>query len=79
MFSTCPEIEDTFCPDCVSGSPGCVLEDNEKGMVDDNVYRGVRKKVIVLSCTSLAWSAWAVCSRAEIFLATWHLLFCTTP
>ena len=33
MFDTCPSVEDAFCPDCVSGSPGCVIEDDEKGNI----------------------------------------------
>ena len=23
MFETCPSVDDTFCPECVSGSPRC--------------------------------------------------------
>ena len=26
MFDTCPTVDDTFCPDCLSGSPGCQTE-----------------------------------------------------
>lgn len=29
MFYSCPTLDDTFCPDCVSGSPGCPIEDYE--------------------------------------------------
>ena len=29
MFETCPSLDESFCPDCVSGSPGCELETGE--------------------------------------------------
>ena len=29
MFYNCPSLDDTFCPDCVTGSPGCPVEDLE--------------------------------------------------
>ena len=29
MFDTCPTVDETICPDCISGSPGC--ENNEDG------------------------------------------------
>ena len=32
MFDTCPTLDDTFCPQCVSGSPGCAIEDDEGNM-----------------------------------------------
>ena len=37
MFDTCPALDDTFCPDCVSGSPGCEIQDdgNHNYMVID--------------------------------------------
>ena len=28
MFDSCPTLDDTFCPECVSGSPGCEIEYN---------------------------------------------------
>jgi len=28
MFDSCPTLDDTFCPECVSGSPGCDIEYN---------------------------------------------------
>ena len=29
MFDTCPTVDETICPDCISGSPGC--ENNKDG------------------------------------------------
>ena len=29
MFETCPSLDESFCPDCVSGSPECEFEAGE--------------------------------------------------
>ena len=29
MFETCPSLDENFCPECVSGSPGCEIENGE--------------------------------------------------
>ena len=31
MFDTCPTLDTEACPECVSGNPGCAVEDIEKG------------------------------------------------
>ena len=31
MFDTCPTLDTEACPECVSGNPGCAIEDIEKG------------------------------------------------
>ena len=31
MFDTCPTLDTDACPECVSGNPGCAIEDIEKG------------------------------------------------
>ena len=31
MFDTCPTLNADACPECVSGNPGCAIEDIEKG------------------------------------------------
>ena len=31
MFDTCPTLDTEACPKCVSGNPGCAIEDIEKG------------------------------------------------
>ena len=36
MFDTCSEVDVTSCPTCLSGSPGCDI-DEEKGNLDNNV------------------------------------------
>ena len=36
MFDTCPTLDDTLCPDCISGSPGC--ENNEEGNLTKKQY-----------------------------------------
>ena len=29
MFETCPSLDEDFCPECISGSPGCEIENGE--------------------------------------------------
>ena len=35
MFDTCPSVDNTLCPDCVSGSPGC-----GSSTEDGNIHHG---------------------------------------
>ena len=35
MFDTCPSVDNTLCPDCVSGSPGC-----DSSNEDGNIHHG---------------------------------------
>ena len=53
MFDTCPALDDTFCPDCVSGSPGCEIEDEEGKVFNMLNIQGWAKEWS-LGCANLA-------------------------
>ena len=46
MFDTCPALDDTFCPDCVSGSPGC--ENNEEGNITMKRLEIIYRKLLFI-------------------------------
>ena len=35
MFDVYPKVDDTLCPDCVSGSPGCEIEDEGNSIIPE--------------------------------------------